>query len=107
MTQAQARTQTGALTAEAADTQAAEAQACGGKVETVEDVEALVSEPAGCAGAVNTYWHDQLGDAWTQPRSVAYKNGEMPDIACAEDVDDPQCSRTTPCTAPSTTASTS
>ncbi|ABW12735.1 metalloprotease-like protein [Parafrankia sp. EAN1pec] len=67
----------------------APAGSCGGPVETVQDVEAIISEPVGCPGAVNTYWAGELGDQWTAPRFVPYRDGEIPPIACGEGETDP------------------
>ncbi|WP_066064306.1 metalloprotease [Frankia sp. EI5c] len=67
----------------------APAGGCGGPVKTVQDVEAVISEPAGCPGAVNTYWAKELGDLWTTPRYVSYRDGEIPPIACSEGETDP------------------
>ncbi|OHV29679.1 metalloprotease [Parafrankia colletiae] len=69
--------------------QQAPAGSCGGPVETVQDVEAIISEPAGCPGSVNTYWTGELGRQWTAPRYIAYRDGEIPPIACAAGESDP------------------
>ncbi len=63
---------------------------CGGKVTNVQDVQRLINEPVGCPGALNTFWHGELGDAWTAPRFVAYRDGEVPDDACGREVNDPR-----------------
>ncbi len=63
---------------------------CGGKVSDVQDVERLINEPVGCPGALNTFWHGELGDAWTAPRFVPYHDGEVPDDACGRQVNDPR-----------------
>ncbi|MCK9898683.1 neutral zinc metallopeptidase [Frankia sp. Cpl3] len=64
--------------------------ACGGRIESNEDVTTLITEPADCPGSVNGYWRGQLGTSWSQPHYVPYRNGEIPAIACAEGVDDPR-----------------
>ncbi len=76
----------GALSAAAT----ASGSSCGGKVTNVQDVERLVNEPVGCPGALNTFWHGELGDAWTAPRFVPYHDGEVPDDACGREVNDPR-----------------
>ncbi|WP_232291974.1 metalloprotease [Frankia sp. QA3] len=76
----------GALTASSA----ASRSSCGGKVTDVRDVERLINEPVGCPGALNTFWHGELGDAWTTPRFVPYRDGEVPDDACGRQVNDPR-----------------
>ncbi|EFC81181.1 neutral zinc metallopeptidase [Parafrankia sp. EUN1f] len=76
-------------TAVSAGQQALPAGSCGGAVETVRDVEAIIAEPAGCPGAVNTYWAGELGEKWTPPHYISYRDGEIPPIACAEGESDP------------------
>ncbi|WP_261575773.1 metalloprotease [Frankia gtarii] len=68
----------------------ASSPSCGGKVTDVQDVERLVNEPVGCPGALNTFWHGELGDAWTTPRFVPYHDGEVPDDECGRQVNDPR-----------------
>ncbi len=57
---------------------------CGGAVRTVQEAEKLITEATGCAGAVNTFWHGELGNAWTPPTFVPYHNGEVPADACGK-----------------------
>ncbi|WP_311983629.1 neutral zinc metallopeptidase [Parafrankia sp. CH37] len=64
--------------------------ACGGRISSTDDVVALITESADCPGSVNGYWRNQLGTAWTEPHYVPYRNGEIPKIACADGVTDPQ-----------------
>jgi predicted metalloprotease len=58
-------------------------------VATVQDAERLVTEAAGCPGAVNTFWRGELGKAWTAPRFVPYRNGQVPNDACGRQSGDP------------------
>ncbi|MCM3925564.1 metalloprotease [Frankia sp. AiPs1] len=69
---------------------AASSPSCGAKVTDVQDVERLINEPVGCPGGLNTFWHGELGDAWTAPRFVPYHDGEVPDDACGRQVNDPR-----------------
>lgn len=76
--------------APAQDGTAAPGGECGGRIEDLDDVQRLISEPAGCPGSVNTYWAGELGEAWTTPRYIAYRDGEVPQDACGVQVNDPE-----------------
>jgi predicted metalloprotease len=62
---------------------------CGGRATDLRSALRIVTDPAGCPGAVNTFWRSELGDAWTPPRIVEYRNGEVPAVACAAVGSDP------------------
>jgi predicted metalloprotease len=62
---------------------------CGGRATDLAGALRIVTDPTGCPGAVNTFWRSQLGDAWTPPRIVQYRNGEVPAVACATADPDP------------------
>lgn len=42
----------------------------------------ILTDPAGRPGAVNTFWREQLGQAWTPVRLVPYHDGSVPADAC-------------------------
>ncbi|ABD11776.1 putative metalloprotease [Frankia casuarinae] len=63
---------------------------CGGRVTDLAGVEKLLSEPVGCPGGTNSFWHGELGDAWTPPRFVPYRDGQVPQDACGAQVNDPK-----------------
>ncbi|MEX5633226.1 hypothetical protein [Parafrankia sp. FMc2] len=56
------------------------AGSCGGPVETVQDVEVIISEPAGCPGSVNTYWAGELGGQWTRAPSKSLFADQADDL---------------------------
>lgn len=63
---------------------------CGGKAVDLNSALRVLTDPVGCPGAVNTYWHDQLGSKWTAPRYIAYQDGQVPADACgAQAANDP------------------
>ncbi len=62
---------------------------CGGRATDLRSALLIVTDPAGCPGGVNTFWGARLGDAWTPPKIVGYRNGEVPAIACAARGSDP------------------
>jgi predicted metalloprotease len=50
---------------------------------------AILTDPPGCPGAVNTFWRQQLGAAWTPIKLVPYRDGQRPRDACGGEVADP------------------
>lgn len=65
--------------------------ACGGTTATLSGALAVITDPIGCPGGVNTYYSEQLrplGVTWTAPRFIAYRDGQIPQDACG--AKDPQ-----------------
>jgi hypothetical protein len=48
----------------------------------VDSTLAILEDKAICAGSVNAYWKSQLGDTWTEPTFIPYRDGEIPDNEC-------------------------
>ncbi|MBL7497223.1 neutral zinc metallopeptidase [Frankia sp. CNm7] len=64
--------------------------ACGGSADQdLESALKVITGPNGCPGATNTFWSQQLGGVWTEPRIISYRDGEIPDSACGTESDDP------------------
>lgn len=65
---------------------------CGGKVTDLASALRLITDPAGCPGAVNTLWRKTsgVGDLWTTPKFLAYHDGQVPDDACGRAARDPR-----------------
>jgi uncharacterized protein len=73
-------------------TNAASSLDCGGKVTNLASALRLVTDPAGCPGAVNTLWRKTsgVGDLWTTPKFIAYHDGQVPDDACGRAAPNPR-----------------
>ena len=54
----------------------------GGVAHDVDSTLAILTDPAICPGSVNAYWKSQLGDKWTEPVFIPYRDGEVPQDAC-------------------------
>jgi predicted metalloprotease len=63
---------------------------CGGKAVDLNSALRILTDPIGCPGAVNTFWHNTLGSAWTAPRFLSYSDGQVPADACGRQVGDPK-----------------
>jgi predicted metalloprotease len=64
--------------------------ACGGKAVDLDSALRILTDPVGCPGAVNTFWRNELGSAWTAPRFLSYQDGQVPADACGRQVGDPK-----------------
>ncbi len=62
----------------------------GGVAHDVDSTLAILTDPANCPGSVNAYWKTQLGDKWTPPVFIPYRDGEAPQDACGAATSDPQ-----------------
>jgi len=51
---------------------------------------AILTDPPGCAGSLNSYWRQQLGSRWTPVRFIGYEDGDVPSDACGAQVRDPR-----------------
>jgi predicted metalloprotease len=55
----------------------------------LETTVAILTDGPECPGSVNEYWHQELGNLWTEPTFISYRDGQIPDNACTEDITDP------------------
>ncbi len=63
---------------------------CHGMAVDLETTVAVLTDGVECPGSVNRYWHEQVGELWTEPTFIAYRDGEIPGTECADGVDDPE-----------------
>jgi uncharacterized protein len=62
---------------------------CHGMAVDLETTVAILTDGSECPGSVNQYWHQELGNLWTEPTFISYRDGQIPKTACTEDITDP------------------
>jgi predicted metalloprotease len=59
---------------------------CGsGEAKDVESALRIIKDGPECPGSTNRFWHQQLGDKWTDAKFISYDDGSRPASKCAED----------------------
>ncbi len=70
-------------------TSGAAGQCTTGLARDLDSALAILTDPPGCAGSVNSYWREQLGEKWTRVRFIGYNDGEAPADACGAQAANP------------------